>query len=232
MSTPPTIIVTGALGNLGQAVVKKFLAEGYKVFGTMAIREKATASLQHTNLKISEVDLLDETGAVAFTQAVIRQEGRVEAAVLTVGGFTTGNIAATLYEDIEKQIRLNLKTAFNVIRPLFIDMLNQGYGRIFLIGAQPGLDMGNGKGMVAYALAKSLVFRLAELMNEEAKGSNVVTAVVVPSTIDTPQNRKAMPDADFNKWVKPEDIASVIHFHCTDVSGGLKDPVIKVFGRS
>ena len=65
--------------------------------------------------------------------------------------------------------------------------------------------------MVAYGLAKSLIIRLAELMNLEAKGKNVVTSVVVPSTIDTPQNRKAMPDADFNKWVKPEDIKEEIN---------------------
>ncbi len=69
--------------------------------------------------------------------------------------------------------------------------------------------------MVAYGLAKSLIFRLAELMNDEAKGTNVVTSVVVPGTIDTPQNRKAMPDADPSKWVRPETIADVIHFYCT-----------------
>ena len=93
-------------------------------------------------------------------------------------------------------------------------MMQQGIGRIFLIGSRPGLDMRNSNGMTAYGLAKSLIFRLAELMNDEAKGSNVVTNVVVPSTIDTPQNRKAMPDAKFDTWVKPEDIANVIYYHC------------------
>ncbi len=67
-------------------------------------------------------------------------------------------------------------------------MLKQNSGRVFIIGSKPGLDARNGKGMVAYGLAKSLIFRLAELMNDEAKGKNVVTSVVVPSTIDTPQN--------------------------------------------
>jgi hypothetical protein len=69
-------------------------------------------------------------------------------------------------------------------------------------------------------------------MNDEAKGHNVVTSVVVPSTIDTPQNRKAMPDADFDKWVKPEAIADVIYFHCSDAAAVLREPVIKVYGNS
>ena len=68
--------------------------------------------------------------------------------------------------------------------------------------------------MIAYGLAKSLIFRLAELMNEEGKAHNVVTSVIVPSTIDTPQNRKAMPDANPNNWVKAEEIANVIYYYC------------------
>ena len=86
--------------------------------------------------------------------------------------------------------------------------------------------------MVAYGLAKSLIFRLAELMNAEAKGTNVVTSVIVPSTIDTPQNRKSMPDADPTKWVKPEAIADVIYFYCTDAAAVLREPVIKVYNNS
>ena len=86
--------------------------------------------------------------------------------------------------------------------------------------------------MVAYGLGKSLVFRLAEIMNDEAKGHNVVSAVVIPSTIDTPQNRKAMPNVNFDNWVKPEEIANVIYFHCSDKAAALREPVIKVYGNS
>jgi NAD(P)-dependent dehydrogenase (short-subunit alcohol dehydrogenase family) len=85
---------------------------------------------------------------------------------------------------------------------------------------------------VAYGLAKSLIFRLSELMNDEAKGKNVVTSVVVPSTIDTPQNRKAMPDADPSNWVKPEAIADIIYFYCTNTAAALREPVINVYGNS
>ena len=85
--------------------------------------------------------------------------------------------------------------------------------------------------MIGYSLAKFLIFRLAELMNDEAK-VNIVTGLVVPRTIDTPTNRKAMPGADFNVRVKPEAIADVIYFYCTEEAAVLREPVIKVYNNS
>jgi NAD(P)-dependent dehydrogenase (short-subunit alcohol dehydrogenase family) len=110
-------------------------------------------------------------------------------------------------------------------------MMKQGHGRIFIIGSKAGLTSKDGKGVVAYGLAKSLLFRLAELMNAEAKGKNVVTSVIVPSTIDTPQNRESMPDSDFEKWVKAESIADIIYWYCTDEAAMLREPVIKVYNN-
>ena len=86
--------------------------------------------------------------------------------------------------------------------------------------------------MVAYSLAKSLIFRLVELMNDEAKGKNVVTSVVVPSTIDTPQNRKSMPDVNPANWVKAEQIADIIYFYCSEKAEVLREPVIKVYSNA
>ena len=98
-----------------------------------------------------------------------------------------------------------------------------------MIGSKPGLSAKNGAGMIAYGLAKSLIFRLAELMNEEAKGSEVVTSVVVPSTIDTAINRRSMPDANFDNWVKPEKIAEAIYWYCTEAAAAIREPVIKLY---
>ncbi len=86
--------------------------------------------------------------------------------------------------------------------------------------------------MIAYGLAKSLIFRLVELMNLEAKGTDVVAAVLVPSTIDTPQNRKSMPEKDFNSWVKPEAIADTIYFYCTEAAAAIREPVVKLYNNS
>ncbi|MGZ4049728.1 MAG: SDR family NAD(P)-dependent oxidoreductase, partial [Bacteroidia bacterium] len=178
------------------------------------------------------VDLGDENESGKFVETVISRYKNIDAAVLTVGGFAMGSIAETKTSDIEKQYKLNFETAYNVARPIFVQMMKQNSGRIFIIGSKPGLDARNGKGMVAYGLAKSLIFRLAELMNGESKGKNVVTTVVVPSTIDTPPNRKAMPEANFDNWVKPEAIADVIYWHCTNEAGILREPILKVYNKA
>jgi NAD(P)-dependent dehydrogenase (short-subunit alcohol dehydrogenase family) len=227
-----TAIITGASGNMGQAVVKKFLAEGYNVVGTIIPNDPVPFEVNDEKLEKVIVDLMDEADSERFVQNVISKHGSVDAVVLTVGGFAMGKISDTKTADIYKQYKLNFETAYNVARPAFVQMMQQGSGRIFIIGSRPGISAKEGKGMVAYGLGKSLIFRLAELMNDEAKGHNVVTSVVVPSTIDTPQNRKAMPDAKFDNWVKAEAIADTIYFYCTDTAAVLREPLIKVYNNA
>jgi NAD(P)-dependent dehydrogenase (short-subunit alcohol dehydrogenase family) len=221
-------IVTGAGGNLGRAVVQAFLDNGFQVTGTVSPQDTAATILQHPSFIAAPVDLTDEQAAARFVQSVIDREGKIDVAVLTVGGFTMGTIAETTTADLQRQYKLNVEITYNIARPVFLQMMKQGRGRIFLVGAKPGLAMQNSKGMVAYGLSKSLIFRLAELMNDEAAGTNVFTTVIVPSVIDTPQNRLAMPAADFSKWVSPGDIASVIHYHCTKEAAGLREGVIEM----
>jgi NAD(P)-dependent dehydrogenase (short-subunit alcohol dehydrogenase family) len=224
-------IVTGSSGNLGQAVVTKFIGEGYKVVGTVTSNDKSTHDYAAEQFEKTVVDLTNEEDAGKFVESVISKYGTVDVAVLTVGGFALGDIAGTTTADIQKQFQLNFETTYNIARPVFVQMMKQGHGRIIIIGSKPGLDAQYGKGMVAYGLGKSLVFRLAELMNDEAKGKDVVTSVVVPGTIDTPQNRSAMPDASFNDWVKPETLAEIIYMHCeSHTMPG--ETVIKVYGNS
>jgi NAD(P)-dependent dehydrogenase (short-subunit alcohol dehydrogenase family) len=226
-----TAIVTGASGNLGLAVVKKFLAEGYRVIGTLVPNDPVGIDIKDKNLETAIVDLMDEKNAEDFVADVVSRHKSIDTVVLTVGGFAMGKIVDTKTSDILKQYKLNFETAYNTARPIFTSMMKQGAGRIFLIGSRTGIDMHNSKGMIAYGLAKSLIFRLAELMNDEAKGHDVVTTVIAPSTIDTPQNRKSMPNADFSKWVRPETIADVIYFYCTDNAAVIREPVVKVYGE-
>ena len=225
-------IVTGASGNLGQAVIKKFIDNGYKVVGTIIPNDPVKIDFPSESFEGVVADLMNEEDSKKFVDAVISKYGSIDTAVLTVGGFAMGKIENTFSSDIMKQYKLNFETAYNVARPSFMQMMKQGNGRIFIIGSKPGLSSAHGKGMVAYGLGKSLIFRLAELMNDEAKGTNVVTSVVVPSTIDTPQNRKSMPDADFSKWVKPSAIADAIYFYCTDEASAVREPVIKMYGNA
>jgi NAD(P)-dependent dehydrogenase (short-subunit alcohol dehydrogenase family) len=227
-----TAIVTGASGNLGQAVVKKFIAEGYFVVGTIIPNDPVSIDFPADKFEKVLVDLMNEDDSQKFIESVVTKHGSIDAAILTVGGFAMGKIADTKTADILKQYKLNFETTYNVARPAFIQMSKQNCGRIFIIGSRPGLDTRNGKGMVAYSLAKSLIFRLAELMNDEAKAKNVITSVIVPSTIDTPQNRRAMPDGNFDNWIKPESIADVIYWHCTDEALVVREPVIKVYNHA
>ena len=227
-----TVLVTGASGNLGQAVVKKFIENGYKVAGTVLHHDVDGLDFPADRFEKKVVDLGDEKDAAAFVGGIVEKHKTIDAAILTVGGFAAGKIADTTTADVMKQYQLNFETAYNIARPVFLQMMKQGYGKIFLIGSRPGLDAKGGKGMIAYGLAKSLIFRLAELMNDEAKGHDVVTSVIVPSTIDTPQNRKAMPDANYANWVKAEDIANTIVWHCSPEAKTLREPVIKVYGNA
>ena len=226
-----SILVTGATGNLGRQVVKAFLATGYKVFGTTIPGELELPEFKHQNFQKVVVDLLSEEDSEKAIASIIATAGNIDVAVLTVGGFAMGHIVDTTTSAINKQYRLNFETAYNVARPVFLRMQKQNGGRIFLIGSRPGLESHSGKGMVAYSLAKSLLFRLAELMNDEGKDQNVVTNIIIPGTIDTPQNRSAMPDADFSKWVTAENISNVILYYCSQDAAVIREPIIKMYGR-
>lgn len=202
-------IVTGAAGNLGKAVVEQFLGNGYQVSGTGFLPGTAAG---YSGAKI---DLTDEAATSEWVGSVI-QQGAVYTAVLTVGGFAMGDLSSTSSGNLQEQINLNFMTAYHVARPVFLHMVEQGSGTIFLIGSQAGMAADKNKGVTAYGLSKSLLFRLAELMNLEAAGTAVKVFVVVPFVIDTPQNRLAMPDADKLGWQTPEQIAGIIYTYAND----------------
>ena len=225
------VLVTGASGNLGKAVIERFLASSCLVTGIVPPGDPAPLQFTTPGFEKMEADLNREDAAVT---AVRRATARapIHTAVLTAGGFAMGDIASTSSADLMAQVNLNFLTAYHAAQPVFRHMLEQGRGRIFLIGARPGLDMTAARDMAGYALSKSLVFRLAELMNATAGKKEVITSVIVPSIIDTPSNRSAMPDADFSAWVLPADIASVIHWHAGPEAAWLREPIIKVYGRS
>ena len=197
-------VVTGASGNLGKAVVLELLGKGYEVAGTGLFSAPLNG---YTGAK---VDLSDDNATHDWVTAQTGT-GTVDTAILTVGGFAMGNISATPVSDIHEQIRLNFDTAYRVAAPLFSHMKGKGTGTLFLVGSQAGMSSEKNVGVTAYGLAKSLLFRLADLMNIEAKGTDVKVFVVVPFIIDTPANRASMPDADRSAWQTPEQIASRIY---------------------
>lgn len=227
-----TILLTGANGNLGITVVNHLLRQGFHLIA--ATGKSGTGNLpEHINLDIMAVDLTDGQSAEEFVNEAIAKDHRLEAAVLLVGGFAMGRLSETKKEDLEKMILLNFYTAYHVVRPLLKHFLSRpGGGRFILIGSRPGLNAADGKAFFAYSLSKSMIFKLAEFINAEGKESGVTATVIVPSTIDTESNRKAMPDADFSKWVPAENIADVISFSLSETGKMLRESVIKIYNRS
>lgn len=227
-----TVIITGANGGLGTVVTNTFLVKNYKVIATVRKEEDLKELPQHQNLQVEVLDLTDEEITEAFVRKMIDQHKTIDGALLLVGGFAIGDIAATKSGDIKKQITLNFYTAYHVTRPLFQHMMQQNNGKIVFVGSRPALQASAGKNLIAYGLSKSLLFKLAEYLNAEAKGKNVTVSIIAPSTINTEPNRKSMPDADFNKWVKPETLAEVLEFLISEKGSVLRETVLKVYNNA
>jgi NAD(P)-dependent dehydrogenase (short-subunit alcohol dehydrogenase family) len=225
-----TILITGANGNLGTAVVKKFLDEDYKVIGVDHSGSHLGFASNHPQFELHAVNLADEVASDTFVKEAISLYKKIDGALLLAGGFAMGDIAATDGAALKKMFSLNFETAYYLARPLFQHMMESGYGRIVLVGARPAIQPDAGKNLIAYALSKSLLIKLADLLNEAAKGKNVVVSVIAPSTIDTPVNRADMPKADFSKWVAPAQIAEVLEFICSGKGDPLRSPLYKIYG--
>lgn len=225
------IIITGASGNLGGACVQRFANDGYQVIAVVPPGDKLRFDAPQ-NVAVVEADLLNEKSSEEFVGTVIRKHGTIDAALLLVGGYDSGDIKSTDGAKIKKMMSLNFDSAYNSARPLFLQMMKQDRGgRIVLVGARPALERRAASKSLAYALSKSLLFRLAEVLNAEGEEKNVVTSVIVPSTIDTPANRAAMPNADTSLWVKPEKIAGILVFLVSEDAHPMVDPVVKVYGN-
>ncbi|HEX4851726.1 MAG TPA: SDR family NAD(P)-dependent oxidoreductase, partial [Puia sp.] len=184
------------------------------------------------NFEFHSVNLTNESETLDFTNNIIAKHNRVDGACMLVGGFAMGDVAAASGSDIVKQFSLNFETAYFLARPLLQHMKKNGYGRLIFIGARPAINPAQGKGLVAYGLSKSLLFKLAEFINEENKGLNITASVVVPSTIDTVLNRQSMPDADPSNWVKPEQLADILELILSDKGIPLRESVFKVYNNA
>ena len=160
------ILVTGASGNLGKAVVEKFLKDGDQVLA-MTTPGKGLGYEVTGAITTHDADLTDEKSVNETLEKIIGVHKTIDAAILTVGGFALGTIQTTAAADLQKMIALNFNTAYLVARVVFNQMMAQGFGRIIFIGARPALVAAEGKNMIAYALSKSLVFKLSELLWEK-----------------------------------------------------------------
>ncbi|MBC7830062.1 MAG: SDR family NAD(P)-dependent oxidoreductase, partial [Chitinophagaceae bacterium] len=217
------IIITGANGNMGSAVVKKFISSDFHVIAVDHSGSHLGFAEGHSNFELHQVAMDNEEATHEFFQEISALKGNIDAALLLVGRFSMGNIETTDGAAVKSMFKLNFETVYNSARPLFQHMMSRNYGRLVFVGARPALNPSAGKDMIAYSLSKSLLFKLADILNAAATGKNVTVTVLVPGTLDTAINRQNMPDADTTEWTKPEEIAELCFGIC---NGGGKVQLI------
>jgi NAD(P)-dependent dehydrogenase (short-subunit alcohol dehydrogenase family) len=220
------VVVTGASGALGRVVAASALAKGARVAGI----DHAAATIKPAaeRIELGGVDLTDADEAGKAIEAAASHFGRLDALINIAGGFAFETTADGDPKTWQRMYALNVMTAVNASRAAIPHLAASGAGRIVNVGAMGALQAGAGMG--AYAASKSGVHRLTEALAAELKGKITVNAVL-PSTIDTAANRASMPNADFAKWVRPEELADVILFLASDAASAVTGALLPVNGR-
>jgi NAD(P)-dependent dehydrogenase (short-subunit alcohol dehydrogenase family) len=230
------VVIAGGTGGLGNAVSRAFLEEDAKVIVTYRKEEEFAALKLGAGAKASALegfalDVTDEGATSEFVGRVLSQHGRVDALVNTVGGYA-GEV--TLWEletkVFDTMLSLNLRSAYMLARAVVPAMLKQKLGAIVNVAAKAALD--HGAGASAYAASKAAAVAMMDSLAADVKGTGVRVNSILPSIIDTPVNRRAMPNADFAAWPKPEEIAQVILFLCSDNAAVVHGAAVPVYGNS
>ena len=220
------VVVTGASGALGKVMVASALAKGAKVAGI----DHAATTIKPTieRIELGGVDLTDANEAKKAIDAAVSHFGRLDALVNIAGGFAFETTSEGDPKTWQRMYALNVLTALNASRAAIPHLAASRSGRIVNVGAMGALQAGAGMG--AYAASKAGVHRLTEALAAEWKGKITVNAVL-PSTIATAANRTSMPDADFAKWVRPEELAEVMLFLVSDAASAVTGALLPVNGR-
>jgi NAD(P)-dependent dehydrogenase (short-subunit alcohol dehydrogenase family) len=230
------VMVAGGTGGLGRAVSMAFLNQDAKVVVTYR-NQKEFASLQSeagihaSSLQGERVDVTDIAAIEQLVESVVAKHGRLDVLVNTVGGYAGGIKLWELDPGVfDRMLALNLRAGFALSRAAVAPMLRQKRGAIVNVAAKASYD--HAAGAAAYAASKAAALAMIDSLAADTKGTGVRVNTILPSIIDTEANRNAMPDADFTNWPKPEDIASVILFLCSDDAKVIHGAAIPVFGKS
>jgi NAD(P)-dependent dehydrogenase (short-subunit alcohol dehydrogenase family) len=227
-------IITGATGALGRVVALDLLSNGANVAVPYLEEEGwksllATAGEHAGRLAGSPVDLNNPDAVERFVSDVLKRSGRVDFLVCVAGGFAAGKSFETDDAAWDHMLDLNLKSVVRMLGPVVPAMIRQNFGRIVTVSSGAILK-GGGAGIAAYAVSKGAVRQLTEILAQELEKYEIRAHCVLPGTMDTAANRKAMPKADFSKWVKTEDVARVIHFLLSDDSRAVRSVEVPVLG--
>lgn len=231
--TGQVVIVTGAGGNLGLAITRALARQG----ASLALADRQQTSLDRTadgidvarRLLIAGADVRTRDGATRIVAETMARFGRVDALVNTVGTFKMVAVADGAADDWSSLMELNALSALRLSEAVLPPMLANGYGRIVHVAAAAGQR--SFAGASVYAASKAAVLRITEAVSDENKARGITANCILPGTIDTPQNRAAMPQADPALWVAPGDIAAVVGFLVSREAGAVTGVALPVTGR-
>lgn len=216
------VLMTGAGGNVGTAAREAFAAAG----ATVARKDPRDPAAPW-----EWFDVTNPAEAKPAVDAVAAAYGRIDILINLVGTWAPQPPVHEFTDDLlDRLMKVNFRSAFVMCRAVLPHMLRQEWGRIINIGAKPGLK--GSAHNAAYSASKAAVIALTESIAEEASGKGVTANAIIPSTIDTPANRKGMPDADFSRWVPPQAIAETMVFLCTEAGGNINGARVPVWNRS
>ena len=225
-------IVTGGTGALGQAITTTLLESGavvaipYAVAEERAALEAQLAPDRRARLLAIAADVTDEAAVGKFVQAVRDRHGRVDALVNAVGGFAGGDLVSTSLSEWERMMTLNLTSAVIACRAVLPGMIAAGSGRIVSIASRAVIPPQGG--FIAYTVSKAAVITLTQALAQEVKQHGITVNAVLPSTMDTPANRRAMPDADRSGWVSPAEVAHVVAFLLSERAAAVTGAAVPV----
>jgi NAD(P)-dependent dehydrogenase (short-subunit alcohol dehydrogenase family) len=226
--TDPTVLVTGGTGGLGAAVTRAFLDDGWRVVVPWIAERELERVERHDRLELVQADLFDPdavAGVVAAAGPSLR------AAVNLVGGFAIHDrVHETPIDTFEEQLRLNLRPTYLVSAAVIPTLLEAGGGAIVCVSSRAARQPF--PGAAGYVVSKAAVLALVAALDAEYRKDRVRVNAVLPSVIDTPFNRRSMPDADFDTWVAPEEIARVIRFLCSDEASATSGAHVPVYGQA
>jgi NAD(P)-dependent dehydrogenase (short-subunit alcohol dehydrogenase family) len=220
-------LITGANGGLGTHVTQALLEAGAIVAGTS--RKIRQSDFDSPNFTALPAEISTAEGAKALLGQVVAHFGKLDVLVHTVGGFAGGqSIADTDDATFERMFDLNLNCMFQILRAAVPVLRKTGNGRIIAIGSRAAQDPGPGVG--AYSASKAAMVSLIRTAALENKDAGLTSNVILPGTMDTPANRKAMPNADFSQWVRPATVAGLITWLAGDAGKDVNGAVIPVYG--
>jgi NAD(P)-dependent dehydrogenase (short-subunit alcohol dehydrogenase family) len=230
------VLVAGGTGGLGRAVTIAFLEEGARVIATYVRAEefeaaRKAAGANASSLEGQPVDVTDENAVSQLVGQITSKFGRIDALVNAVGGYAGGIALWDLSPKLfEQMLALNLRSGFMLFRAAAPVMIKQKSGAIVNVLSKATFD--HAAGAAGYAASKAAALAMTDSLAADLKGTGVRVNSVVPSIIDTEANRKAMPKADFAKWPKPEEIARVILFLCSEDAKVVQGAAVAVYGES